>query len=286
MHFKISTPHLQNADLNKEKTLFEINQKTQNVLPLTNIQRELLFSHLTNPAKHLYYEQQTYLLSGNIQEKLVQKAWAHLVNKHELLRSIIVWGNFDEPYLIVYQHKSFPCQILDHSKSELHTQYINQLINDQWNQPFNLDENAFRLTLCKLSPKKYLMIYNTHHIFIDGWSNMILLNEFYDTYHRLYFKMPLPQKKRLSLEKGIKYSNQQTSNDTTTFWKNYLVGYNINRNFTAQLATITKSSFSVYPLQKSVVKKIKQLSQSLQITSASLFLFCMGITTTAQRKNF
>ena len=50
--------------------------------------------------------------------------------------------------------------------------------------PFNLkDGPLIRLTLVRLEEKKYIILFNMHHVISDGWSMGILVQEFFSAYN-------------------------------------------------------------------------------------------------------
>ena len=57
-------------------------------------------------------------------------------------------------------------------------------VNDR-RETFDLRRVPFRVILCKLDEKRYEMVISNHHILYDGWSNGIILKEFFNTYRQL-----------------------------------------------------------------------------------------------------
>lgn len=171
---------------------FKINHnEIQDILPLTHIQKQMLFFHIADNTSHTYYEQQTYMLQGEIYEDLIRQTWLHLLSVNETLRSVIIWRNIEHPVHVIFKNIEFPYQVVDLSKENNSFEAANLMIDKEWECKIDIQKNSYRIMLCKMSQRKYLMILSTHHIFTDGWSNMILLNEFYTTYHQLYYEKPL-----------------------------------------------------------------------------------------------
>ena len=70
------------------------------------------------------------------------------------------------------------------------------------------------------------MIISNHHILYDGWSNGIILKEFFKAYHELCqggqsLKLPV----KPPFKEFIKWIQSQDRNKQEQFWREYLAGF-------------------------------------------------------------
>ncbi len=163
----------------------------ESILALTPMQEGMLFHYLKEPQSQLYFEQLSLEITGEIHKTTFEKTWNNVIQTNEMLRAVFRWQKMENPVqLILKKHKIQPIYF-DHSGGT--TQNREQHIKEQHEQiktkdrqkKFNLQEVPFRVTLCKFAEKRYEMIISNHHIIYDGWSNGIILKEFFETYNGL-----------------------------------------------------------------------------------------------------
>ena len=71
------------------------------------------------------------------------------------------------------------------------------------------------------------MIISNHHILYDGWSNGIILKEFFKAYHELSWKGTIAKISQLKppFKEFIKWIQSQDRNKQEQFWRDYLAGF-------------------------------------------------------------
>ncbi|MCP5047567.1 MAG: hypothetical protein GY940_10370, partial [bacterium] len=87
---------------------------------------------------------------------------------------------------------------------------------------FDLRKVPFRITLCKLEACKHLLIISYHHILYDGWSNGIILKEFFEVYDQLRKGRTFNPPEKTKFKEFVKWINLRDRDKEETFWKNYL----------------------------------------------------------------
>ena len=120
-------------------------------------------------------------LDGDINFKFIALALKTVIERHEILRTVIKEKN-DVAYQEVINLKDWKLSELN-VNGEIE---LNKAIQKFVDLPFNLSKDyMFRACLFKLEAKKYVLECVFHHIANDGWSVPIFMNEFVTTYSAL-----------------------------------------------------------------------------------------------------
>ena len=69
----------------------------QDAYPLTSAQQGILSHCLRTTDPTLYHSQVTFTLRGMLDSADLIRAWQRLVQSHEVLRTLFVWEDMDEP---------------------------------------------------------------------------------------------------------------------------------------------------------------------------------------------
>lgn len=136
---------------------------------------------------------------GDLDLEALRRAVQTLSNRYDSLRTrfLMVEGT---PYQTVIPHIGFDLEVFDLRKldPDKQTEDARQIYRKNANLVFDLENGPlFLVKLVRLEDKKYILIYNIHHIISDGWSQGIINNEFvtlYNTYERSA-GIPLPELK-------------------------------------------------------------------------------------------
>jgi polyketide synthase PksJ len=199
----------------------------QDILDLTPLQEGLLFHYLKDPQSVQYHEQLCLNIAGDIDQQLFQQAWQHVIHTNEMLRTVFRWQGLKKPVQIIL--KQAAVHIAHTDLSHLDQQEQHRLIEEAKKtdraRPFNLMEGAFRIHLYKLSTQQSLMLVSNHHILYDGWSNGIILSEFFDNYQCLQNNKPLPMSTKTPFKTYCQWLQSQDHQRQAQFWRTYLQGF-------------------------------------------------------------
>jgi tyrocidine synthetase-3 len=201
-------------------------KNTADIMGLTPMQAGMLFHYVKDPHSHQYVEQLSMEISGHIDVKIFENAWNVVVETNEMLRTVFRWKKMKHPIQIVLRKNYL--SPLYHDLSCLDPGEKNTLeeeikVNDR-KKKFDLREIPFRVTLCKIEPAKYQMIVTNHHILYDGWSNGIILKEFFNAYEDLVQKRTPIKPVKNKFKEYIKWLKSRDKNKQEKFWRQYLKG--------------------------------------------------------------
>jgi iturin family lipopeptide synthetase A len=143
---------------------------------LSPIQEQFYFIRQTSPGSTAYNMPGAFIIEGSPDENKLEKVFAALVSRHEVLRT---------SFAIVDEHpvqKISPIVSFRLEYNEEKEQTIDGLLQ-RFLRPFNLEQAPlFRAKLAKLAGGKYLLMVDMHHIISDAVSVDIFIRDFISLY--------------------------------------------------------------------------------------------------------
>jgi tyrocidine synthetase-3 len=221
----------------------KINKKDiEDIIALTPMQEGMLYHYLKDQNSDYYFEQLSLTITGEIDFNCFKQAWDFVVDTNEMLRTWFRWEKVKKPVQIIL--KKYQVQAIFHDFSSRSIdendklKLIEEIKDKDRKNRFDLNSVPFRVMLCKIHDYKYEMVVSNHHILYDGWSNGILLKEFFSFYNRLVQnETPLkPQKHKY--KEYISWIQNQDVQKQREYWNRYLKGFD------------TKSELSIKPIKE------------------------------------
>ncbi|UCH97539.1 MAG: AMP-binding protein, partial [Candidatus Aminicenantes bacterium] len=200
----------------------------QDIFALTPMQAGMLFHYLKNPDSDLYIEQLSLEITGEIDIRHFQNAWKFVSETNEMLRAVFHWENVEKPFQIIlktHELKVIFSDISDKEDWERELRLESLKFNHR-KEISDLRDVPFRVMLCKVEKARYEMIISNHHILYDGWSNGIILREFFNAYHDLVEgKQPeIPIKTKF--KEFTRWYQNRDEDKEKEFWGDYLKEFN------------------------------------------------------------
>lgn len=157
----------------------------QSVFPLTESQTTMLAHHLQAGDGDRGRIQMEIRLQGAVDPELLQQVIDHLVRMFPVLRTTIHWHNLRQPVQVV--HKEGHCCLNVEDWTDLESARAeNELAAYlQKDKEAALDVTslpAFRMSLLRLPDNQNILVWTCHHMFLDGWSSMLVLEEMVRAY--------------------------------------------------------------------------------------------------------
>jgi amino acid adenylation domain-containing protein len=152
---------------------------TRESAPLSFAQQRLWFLNQLEPDNPSYNEPKAVRLSGPLDVSSLHKALAHIVTRHESLRTtfVAVDGN---PVQIVGdgQALDLPVEDLRDCPDSTRAVEIDRLLRRMVLWPFDLSRDLMlRTLLLRLADEEHILLLVAHHIASDAWSSDILWRE-------------------------------------------------------------------------------------------------------------
>ncbi|MET8546607.1 condensation domain-containing protein, partial [Kitasatospora sp. NPDC004799] len=143
------------------------------IQPLTPTQTGMVVHGLDEAAHGLYVEQITFVLDGARDPGLLAAAWQHVVDRTPVLRTSVVLRDVPVPLQVVHRRARLP--VTEHDWSGLgaaeQAGRLEALLAERRTRPLALDRAPLlRLDLIRLGPDAVRVVWEFHHVLLDGWS--------------------------------------------------------------------------------------------------------------------
>ncbi|MBD8496929.1 condensation domain-containing protein [Paenibacillus arenosi] len=150
--------------------------------PLSAAQRRLFALEEVRDTGTSYNIPYAFILEGLLDISRFEQALTDLVMRHEPLRTSFEYRN-GEPVQVVHEYVSFDIQYVDWKNEEVDLKRMSEQRIQQFVYPFELNTAPlFRVVLAHLSPTKYVLFIDMHHLITDGISIGLMTKEFMALY--------------------------------------------------------------------------------------------------------
>jgi hypothetical protein len=200
----------------------------QDVYPLSALQQGMLFHILDAPAARLYVNQQVHAIEGDLDGGILRHAFQQVIDRHKSLRAALLFTSRGEPVQLIFQNAEIPWEQHDwqaHS-SPRQDEMLAQLLAEDQDRPFDLARPPLlRVSLVRLGPTHYQLIWSFHLIVVDGWSIPIIFQELIACYRALRLGQPGNLAQTPDYSSYIDWVTRQDSRQAETFWRSALAGF-------------------------------------------------------------
>ncbi|WP_409488686.1 non-ribosomal peptide synthase/polyketide synthase [Pseudomonas promysalinigenes] len=151
------------------------------IYPLSPMQQGMLFHSVYEANGRAYLNQMRLDIRGLDIERFAS-AWQQAVDRHELLRAGFLWdAGLDAPRQVIHRQASLEINVED--ADEVTASLLDERARQELERGFDLAcPPLLRLCLVRTGVASHHLIYTSHHILMDGWSNSRLLGEVLQTY--------------------------------------------------------------------------------------------------------
>jgi amino acid adenylation domain-containing protein len=195
-------------------------QNVEEVLSLTPLQEGMLFHYLKDRGGDVYFEQLCLHISGRLDRSIFERAWKTVIEHNESLRTIFRWQGVKEPVQIILKESDFKPRHCDLSGQP---GAVETLKARDRQERFDLSGVPFRVTLGRIADDRHLMLVSSHHILYDGWSNWLILKEFFEAYENGGHR---PEPSRPPVKTGfrefVRWLQERDIEKEAAFWQAYL----------------------------------------------------------------
>jgi hypothetical protein len=256
----------------------------EDILALTPLQEGMLYHYLKDLESELFIEQLNIRISGEINVDLFEKAWNVVIHTNEMLRTIFRWEKLEKPIQVILKKHHIEPGYYDFS--DMAVSEVRKCLEEvkKKKRRIDLHNKPFSVTLCKLEKDKYEMIISNHHILYDGWSNGIILKEFFNTYTSLSDGSKPERPVKTQYKEFIKWRSSHDSNEELKYWQIYLKSIevqtrlssnSINRNKKGKCLIQTASYQTKF--KKNFTNKLETFVKKHKLTVASLLYSTWGL---------
>ncbi|MBS3183954.1 non-ribosomal peptide synthase/polyketide synthase [Pseudomonas sp. PCH44] len=151
------------------------------IYPLSPMQQGMLFHSLYEASGRTYVNQMRLDIRGLDVERFAS-AWQQAVDRHELLRAGFLWdAGLEAPRQVIHRQASL--EIVVEEGGDGTARLLDERAGHELDRGFDLAcPPLLRLCLLRTGADSHHVIYTSHHILMDGWSNSRLLGEVLQSY--------------------------------------------------------------------------------------------------------
>ncbi|MFE3048388.1 amino acid adenylation domain-containing protein [Streptomyces albidoflavus] len=200
----------------------------EDVYPLTPMQSGMLFHTLAEPEGGAYFEQMSFRMDGVAAPELLERAWQHVTDHLEILRSAVVWEQVDQPLLVVRRNVTQPVTHLDWrglSEEEQERALARHLAEDR---ELGIDLAAapmVRIAVARTSDTSVRVVRTSHHVLLDGWSTFQMLDELTRAYRALLAGEHPALPSRRPFGSYVEWLQGQDLTRAEAYWRELLDGF-------------------------------------------------------------
>ena len=146
----------------------------------TNIPLSFIQDHIWNrhPVKEKYtYTLPLFRFKGALNAKVLEEAFAEIVDRHEILRTVIK-TNSGNHYQEIKPPGMWKMECLDVADILARGETLSHFTSQTLDASFDLSKDfMMKATLVRTGPQEHLLFLLLHHIAFDGWSMTLLKEE-------------------------------------------------------------------------------------------------------------
>ncbi|AZC32355.1 Non-ribosomal peptide synthetase [Pseudomonas chlororaphis subsp. piscium] len=154
-------------------------REVQDLYPLSPMQQGMLFHSLYQQDQGDVYVSQLRADVQGLDVAQFQRAWEQVLARHDMLRTGFVWQDDQGQALqVVHRQVTLPFIEYDWRERQDLPAALDALAVEQHRQGFELARPPLlRVVLVRTAEDRWHLLYTSHHILMDGWSNALVLNE-------------------------------------------------------------------------------------------------------------
>ncbi|MDU9390191.1 non-ribosomal peptide synthetase [Pseudomonas sp. zfem002] len=151
------------------------------VYPLSPMQQGMLFHSLSAREAGNYINQMRIDVQG-LDVARFQAAWQAASDRHDMLRASF-HSDFEQPLQVIHKQLDAHCIELDARGQRDLPAFLDEWAQADRQRGFDLERAPLlRIALLRVADDRHHLVYTSHHILMDGWSNSQLLGEVLQRY--------------------------------------------------------------------------------------------------------
>jgi amino acid adenylation domain-containing protein/non-ribosomal peptide synthase protein (TIGR01720 family) len=245
------------------------------IYPLTPLQKGMLFHALLEPGSAVYFQQLRCRFEGDLDPEVFTATWRALIERHPALRSAFVTKGQKDPVQVVFDQAVLPVVVDDWRglTAEAQTTRLDSFLEQDRKAGFAFNRAPLmRVSLFRQSDRLWQMVWSHHHLLLDGWSQPLLLREFFALYraHRHGLRATLPAVPAYGDYLG--WLRRQDMAAAEAFWRRALDGFEAPTPLGIDTATGIAAAappdiaYHVHRLPAAVLERAKALARDTHVT--------------------
>jgi thioesterase domain-containing protein/acyl carrier protein len=244
----------------------------QDIYPLTGMQQLLLVQGLRPGRSDRGFLHYRCTIHGPLDAVLLQRAWAMVVERCDMLRTSFVWDGFEQPLQVVHRTAVLPWSIEDWSDADAVQQSdrFDRLMGDDRARGFDLSTFPLsRLALIRMSATRHLLLWSHHHIQTDGWSVAVIVHESFACYAALRQGREPVLEPRRPFRDYVAWLESRDQKAAEAYWRGVLRGFTAPTPLASSPAAttaVTAIDSVVQELPEAVLRGLDAQAKAHQVT--------------------
>jgi iturin family lipopeptide synthetase A len=201
----------------------------QDIYPLSPMQEGMFFHSLLKSGSTSYFGQMSFEIDEDLDLDAIEKSINDLIARHDIFRTIFFSEGFERPIQLVVKERRIKInyndirqELIDHDVHDVIENYQQK----ERSNPFDLSSDVLmRLRVLRTDESHYALIWNYHHILMDGWCTAIILNEFREIYSSNKRSQQIKLPAVNAYMHYIEWLEGRNKDNSVVFWENYLNDY-------------------------------------------------------------
>jgi amino acid adenylation domain-containing protein/non-ribosomal peptide synthase protein (TIGR01720 family) len=242
-------------------------------IPLSYSQERLWFIDQLEGSIH-YHTPHILHLKGRINKVALEQALQLIINRHEILRTVIVQED-GMAWQQVLDKDRWQLTMVENLRFKPGTNACRDYIKSLIDVPFDLQQDhMLRAHLLVFGETNHVLVLNLHHIASDGWSTGILVSELEEAY-AAFEEERMPQLPVLPVQYADyaiwqrKHLSGEVLQRKTDYWKEKLTGVDtlqLPTDYMRPAVQSVRGSTSEFELDKELSDRLQALSQQEGVT--------------------
>ena len=265
-----------------QKILRASDGKYTYVAPTLDSQQAMLYYSLLSQQDGQYIEQ----IEGSIGNVVVDKfeqAWQTVVKRHDILTTSFNLSVEGLPLQVVHADMEISIHIrtLTSREDQMFEEFLEQYLIEDRASSFDLMSGPLmRVVLLKRKDLKSHLVWTYHHSILDGWSDVLVLDEVFANYDMLCERDQLaPPPPQADYREFLDWYANQVSSECEEVWFEYLglgVAQALPSLSQRQISTGPESVLS-YALSQKQIDRVLSLAADASVTVNLVFNFAFGL---------
>ncbi|MCF2858428.1 amino acid adenylation domain-containing protein [Pseudoalteromonas sp. SMS1] len=166
-------------------TIVKVSERGE-LSPTSFSQQRLWFTDQLQGGSPEYNMPMAFNVRGNLNIALLNDVFKHIIERHEVLRTVYVEVNGEAKQRILKNSDTdFSIDVRDfrHLTCETQSNAVKTAVEEEMTKPFDLGHDLMlRAAYFQTADEAGVLAFNMHHIASDGWSMDVFTNEFFTLY--------------------------------------------------------------------------------------------------------
>ena len=269
--------------LEELETIMGKKKPVEKIYPLSPMQAGMLYHHLLDRKSPAYFVQFSFTLEGELQMEMFERSFRELIKRYDIFRTNFIYEGVRRPQQAVFKEYEACIEYEDISgiPEQEKAGKMEQLQREDLMKGFDLENNPLmRLIIMQTDQARYRILWDFHHILMDGWCMGIVIRDFFVIYESLYNNLPVTLEGVSPYSDYIEWLQKQDREEAYNYWKNYLEEYewrvDLPGKHLSKKAEYRQKELE-YSLTEAMTEELERIARYNQVTLNTIFQTIWGI---------